>query len=107
MRFFWHATVAARASQTPNQGKMILTNCAACAAPLAHDAPRCVRCKVRYCNRTCQRELIEAEKLLADVYARQRRVCGASHPDTLFTQGTLGDARAALEVARRRVETSK
>ena len=53
------------------------------------------------------RELVEAEKLLADVYARQRRVCGASHPDTLFTQGTLGDARAALEVARRRVETSK
>ena len=26
---------------------MILTNCAACAAPLAHDAPRCVRCKLR------------------------------------------------------------
>ena len=24
---------------------MILTTCAACAAPLAHDAPRCVRCK--------------------------------------------------------------
>ena len=33
---------------TPNQTKMILTNCAACAAPLAHDAPRCVRCKTRY-----------------------------------------------------------
>ena len=31
---------------------MILTNCAACAAPLAHDAPRCVRCKLRYCNAT-------------------------------------------------------
>ena len=26
---------------------MILTNCAACAAPLAHDAPRCVRCWTR------------------------------------------------------------
>ena len=26
---------------------MILTNCAACAAPLAHDAPRCVRCKLK------------------------------------------------------------
>ena len=25
----------------------ILTTCAACAAPLAHDAPRCVRCKLR------------------------------------------------------------
>ena len=35
---------------------MILTNCAACAAPLAHDAPRCVRCKLRYCNATCQHD---------------------------------------------------
>ena len=33
---------------------MILTNCAACAAPLAHTAPRCVRCQTRYCNKTCQ-----------------------------------------------------
>ena len=32
--------------------KMILTTCAACAAPLAHDAPRCVRCKLRYCDAT-------------------------------------------------------
>ena len=46
-------------------------------------------------------ELVEAEKVLADVYARQQRVYGASHPDTLFTQGVLEDARAALEVARR------
>ena len=36
--------------------KMILTNCAACAAPLAHDAPRCVRCSTRYCNKTCQHD---------------------------------------------------
>ena len=35
---------------------MILTNCAACAAPLRHDAPRCVRCKVRYCDSTCQHD---------------------------------------------------
>ncbi|CAH0377314.1 unnamed protein product [Pelagomonas calceolata] len=33
---------------------MILTTCAACAAPLAHNAPRCVRCHTRYCNKTCQ-----------------------------------------------------
>ena len=32
--------------------KMILTNCAACAAPLTHDAPRCIRCKIRYCDAT-------------------------------------------------------
>ena len=35
---------------------MILTTCAACAAPLAHDAPRCVRCQTRYCNKTCQHD---------------------------------------------------
>ena len=35
---------------------MILTNCAACAAPLAHNAPRCVRCHTRYCNQTCQHD---------------------------------------------------
>ena len=35
---------------------MILTNCAACAAPLAHGAPRCVRCDTRYCKLACQRD---------------------------------------------------
>ena len=35
---------------------MILTTCAACAAPLAHNAPRCVRCHTRYCNQTCQHD---------------------------------------------------
>ena len=35
---------------------MILVNCAACAAPLAHDAPRCVRRKTRYCDSTCQHD---------------------------------------------------
>ena len=35
---------------------MVITNCAACAAPLAHDAPRCVRCKTRYCNSTRQHD---------------------------------------------------
>jgi len=34
----------------------MITTCAACAAPLAHDAPRCVRCKTRYCNATCQHD---------------------------------------------------
>ncbi|CAH0370623.1 unnamed protein product [Pelagomonas calceolata] len=35
---------------------MILTTCAACAAPLAHNAPRCVRCWTRYCDSTCQHD---------------------------------------------------
>ena len=45
-------------------------------------------------------ELVEAEKVLADVYARQRRVCGGSHPDTLFTQKTLETTQKALARAR-------
>ena len=44
-------------SKRPRQTKMILTNCAACAAPLAHDhKKRCIRCKTRYCNEACQRQ---------------------------------------------------
>ena len=35
---------------------LILTNCAACAAPPARDAPRCVRCKTRYCDSTYQHD---------------------------------------------------
>ena len=50
---------------------MILTNCAACAAPLAHDAPRCVRCETRYCSSTCQ------------------------HPRTTVMEGKLQECRAA------------
>ena len=34
---------------------MILTNCAQCAAPLDHKAPRCGICKTRYCGRPCQK----------------------------------------------------
>ena len=35
---------------------MILTTCAACAAPLAHTAPRCLLCDTRYCKLACQRD---------------------------------------------------
>ena len=35
---------------------MILTQCAACAKPLEHDAPaRCVGCQTRYCSDRCLR----------------------------------------------------
>ena len=44
---------------------MILTKCAACAAPLAHDAPRCVRCLTRYCSSTCQHARTLYEKTAA------------------------------------------
>jgi hypothetical protein len=79
---------------------MILTNCAACAAPLAHNAPRCVRCKLRYCNATCQhdhwrrghkhadtlvrlRRFEEVRSLLRKTMPSMRRVLGESHEVTL------------------------
>ena len=34
---------------------VILTHCPNCAAPLAHNAPRCGPCKKRYCGRDCQK----------------------------------------------------
>ena len=40
----------------PRQTKMILTNCAACAAPLPHKAKQCSRCKTRYCGPACQKK---------------------------------------------------
>ena len=33
---------------------MILTNCAACAAPLGTGGKRCGRCSTRYCGPSCQ-----------------------------------------------------
>ena len=35
---------------------MIITNCAACAAPLPHKAKQCSRCKTRYCGPACQKQ---------------------------------------------------
>ena len=48
-------------------------------------------------------DLVEAEKMMADVYAKYRRVCGPSHPDTAKAQGLLGDLREAIA----RAKTSK
>ena len=90
---------------------MILTNCAACAAPLAHDAPRCVRCHTRYCNKTCQHDhahslyadegvtldnLREAVSTLEDTERTARRVLGGVHPVTVEIEGNLRASRAVL-----------
>ena len=95
---------------------MILTTCAACAAPLAHTAPRCVRCKLRYCDSTCQHDhwrrghnaastttlgdLVQAEALLKDTYARFRRVMGDGHPDAPGIRENLLAIREELARAR-------
>ena len=99
---------------------MILTNCAACAAPLAHTAPRCVRCQTRYCNKTCQHnytlrvrtlyavalymdsgatldDLREAVNMLEDVERTARRVLGGAHPDVVRIELALRESRAALD----------
>jgi hypothetical protein len=102
---------------------MILTNCAACAAPLAHDAPRCVRCKVRYCNALAEQakilyrtltfkkkfaqtvyeddsatlgDLREAVATLVETARTARRVLGGAHPVVEDTDRSLREALAAL-----------
>ena len=74
---------------------MIPTNCAACAAPLAHDAPKCARCKVRSIS-DCE----EAVATLEDVIRISRRVCGTNHPTFSKAPTALESAREALARAR-------
>ena len=100
-----HTKLSTRASplDASRQRKMILTTCAACAAPLAHDAPRCVRCHLRYCNKTCQHDdgatpddLREAVEIFEEVYRTSRRLLGAAHPRVFDIELNLKSARAAL-----------
>ena len=89
---------------------MILTTCAACAAPLAHDAPRCVRCKVRYLHllrkiygdSLCRADgatlddVREAVETLEDTERTARRVLGAAHPTTVGIERSLRESRQVL-----------
>ena len=81
------------------QTKMILTNCASCAAPLAHDAPRCIRCKMRYWDQddaATLDDLREAVATLEDAERIARRVLGRAHPTTAGIERSLRNARAVL-----------
>ena len=91
---------------------MILTTCAACAAPLAHNAPRCVRCWTRYCDSTwvyaqtlykdpasTLDDLREAVATIGEIERTGRRVLGGAHPLVGTIVGGLEHARVAL-VAR-------
>ena len=69
---------------------MILTTCAACAAPLAHDAPGCARCLTRYCSmgnlaitysRMGRNE--EALRVSRDVYFAHVRLDGEENEVTM------------------------
>ena len=93
--------------------KMILTTCASCAAPLAHNAPRCVRCQTRYCNKTCHRceRYEEAKPFLRARIPEAASELGTEHAtvltlrcnyaSALFTEGrsrdNLVEAVALLE----------
>ena len=105
---------------------MILTNCAACAAPLAHNAPRCVRCWTRYCDATCQHDLTaatnysssllslkrfeEAKSILSKATRVARRALGEDHIRTLQLRWNCGlalhaDPDATLDDLREAVTT--
>ena len=81
---------------------MILTTCAACAAPLAHTAPRCIRCQTRYCNQTYKdpdatlNDFREAVTMLEETALTARRVLGSAHPLAMSIETSLRDARATL-----------
>ena len=79
---------------------MILTNCAACAAPLAHDAPRCIRwvyalALYLHADATLD-EHRKAVTTLEDIERTARRVLGGAHPLTETIDSELEKTRAAL-----------
>ena len=81
---------------------MILTNCAACAAPLPHKAKQCSRCKTRYCRDkdVTAEELTEVATILENALKIAQRVMGREHPRTGNIRHELATARE--EIARRR-----
>ena len=87
---------------------MILTTCAACAAPLAHNAPRCVRCKLRYCNamdiRVTLDDLREAVTALEESERIARRVFGGAHPMAVGVDRALRNSRSVLAARETRQE---
>ena len=115
----------------------LLDKCAACSKDLAFNAPRCVRCHVRYCDSTCQhgQTLIsasnysgclinlerfkEAEALLRKKVPAARRVFGETDELTLRMRGnyavalsncpgaTLDDLREAVTTTEETTRTSR
>ena len=71
---------------------MLLTTCAACAAPLAYDAPRCVRCKIRYCDSTCQHDHWRRGHIARAQLRLATRALGADHSYVLSISEDLASA---------------
>ena len=108
-------------SSLASRPKMILTTCAACAAPLAHDAPRCIRCKMRYCDTLIAANNYayalarlerseEARSLLRKTIPVVRRSRGENSENTLRMRGLYAtavylDEGATLDDLREAVTT--
>ena len=94
-RIYWKLKLPhRRESQTPHlEAKMILTNCAACAAPLAHDSPRCVRCQTRYCSKLCLRKNAHRGGHTPPPQDAPRPRGGIRAPSPAFKVGDKVDAR--------------
>ena len=101
---------------------MILTNCAACAAPLPHKAKQCSRCKTRYCRDSLKaagnyattlgdlKRYDEVKSLLRKPIRVARRVLGESNDITLtmkaiYAYALYTDPSATLDDLRESVTT--
>ena len=71
----------------------LVTNCAACAAPLAHDAPRCVRCLTRYCDDDYREDLRKALEIYEELVETSIRVHGEDHAMTESLLELLWESR--------------
>ena len=71
----------------------LLTNCAACAAPLALDAPRCVRCQTRYAEKAATRYAIE-----------QLSSSASSLEIQAFAESCFGAPRGALDAKKAAID---
>ena len=99
-RVFQHSAIyhtrRARLSRSHHTEQMILTTCAACAAPLAHDAPRCVRCKTRYCNATCQHDHWRGHKQICKKIHRGGNA-EQYHADNKYKEAVAAAVKACAE----------
>ena len=73
----------------------LLTQCASCAAPLSLDAPKCVRCKTRYCNASCQRDHWRRHKKECEAIAER----GGAEQSHGISKVIQADADAVLACA--------
>ena len=86
---------------------MILTNCAACAAPLAIDhKKRCSRCKSRYCNEACHGSRRDVEAYWATLRDASAHGHAAGNAAARDVHGKAGFVLALCD-AFRRVDESR